>query len=911
NITLSGAKTIDGVAVAETTPKTRVLVRAQNDPTENGPYDVYDTAWVRCDDFNGNRDAVDGTLISVVEGSTYKDKTWRLTTDGDIVIGTSPISFSITNNFDSGFAEQYDSVASFIAGSPATGVVKLTAYIGGWAATVAGPKGGFIAYKTGATNAAPTVAPAVSVSTIGHDAQAGYFWTADGFEWRISAQDEYSYRNFGSVGDDSTDDTQAQTDLFTFLAGRGGGIAIGHKEDIYKTTAYPAMTDDVQFDMKGSRINATLGSGSIYGLRIGPSNSGIKGGTLSTNSTGSPSSQLIFHACISVGEGNGGGGTVASPSTYAEVKNWYIKDMTLINNGSYRACIQVMGNSHHFEIDNINIPSSSACTGIHLDWSDIGPNVSSSDIALTRTTFDAGNCYTTHPSHGKISNVIAGALTLTASGDTGSYLIRLSACHQIEVSNIQAESVTQSLYRVTGGDLGYEFAPSNVKKHALKGLTLSHGSLLNQQTNNIATAVYVDTLADNIYREQFLASYSPLIDPLMHGDVEISHCNCSSLAGSDTEYGARIIQARGVKLYSNYFSGWMDGIFVDEFTKDIEVNKNTSTGNRNHGIVVGFGALREPTKNIKLIKNKSYGNGVSYTANGIKIVRGDNVYIDGNILGVPGESTQSTGLVVSDGLVSNIHVDNNDVQGAVNGIGYSSLQSTPTGPYGYRAIASFQGNKVGSEITTPIGGTDRLPLQSSFIFSGRGAYEFSTSTSSAPSDGTWYQGDVLKRSNLAASSHPATGVVASGTFGTLSGLTNAATTNTSADVAMSLQSITADTTENTYLISVNSATNLRVGLKCSIAAAGITDAIILAISGTDVQLDTPAAATQSGGAFVTAGVIDGEVISLDTTPAIDNAVVLYVTGNTVTLDTAAGSTETGRTATYTSPTFKAFSNLAA
>lgn len=97
NITLSGAQTIDAIAVAETTPATRVLVMHQTDGAENGVYDVKTTAWTRSEDFDGNRDVVTGTLISVVGGTASGGATYRLTTADPITIGTSLLTFVYAN----------------------------------------------------------------------------------------------------------------------------------------------------------------------------------------------------------------------------------------------------------------------------------------------------------------------------------------------------------------------------------------------------------------------------------------------------------------------------------------------------------------------------------------------------------------------------------------------------------------------------------------------------------------------------------------------------------------------------------------------------------------------------------------------------------------------------------------------
>ncbi len=100
NITLSGAQTIDGVAVAETTVPTRVLVRAQTDSSENGIYNVSGTAWSRSEDFDGNRDVVKGSLVVATQGTVYSGTTFKITTADPIVINTSDIDFVAANPID-------------------------------------------------------------------------------------------------------------------------------------------------------------------------------------------------------------------------------------------------------------------------------------------------------------------------------------------------------------------------------------------------------------------------------------------------------------------------------------------------------------------------------------------------------------------------------------------------------------------------------------------------------------------------------------------------------------------------------------------------------------------------------------------------------------------------------------------
>lgn len=89
NITLSGEQSIDGT----TTNESRVFVKNQTTTSANGIYRSDDGAWTREPDFNGNRDVVPGTIITVFGGSTLTDTMWRVTNTGTITIGTTGLTF--------------------------------------------------------------------------------------------------------------------------------------------------------------------------------------------------------------------------------------------------------------------------------------------------------------------------------------------------------------------------------------------------------------------------------------------------------------------------------------------------------------------------------------------------------------------------------------------------------------------------------------------------------------------------------------------------------------------------------------------------------------------------------------------------------------------------------------------------
>lgn len=100
-ITLSGIQTIDGITLQAgdggSKLPDRVLVNGQADATTNGIYLVQTGTWIRAYDFDGARDAVQGTVVFVRSGHTNGNTLWELTTtDNPINIyqGGSNISFS-------------------------------------------------------------------------------------------------------------------------------------------------------------------------------------------------------------------------------------------------------------------------------------------------------------------------------------------------------------------------------------------------------------------------------------------------------------------------------------------------------------------------------------------------------------------------------------------------------------------------------------------------------------------------------------------------------------------------------------------------------------------------------------------------------------------------------------------------
>lgn len=148
NITLSGTQTINGVAVVA---DDRVLVKDQTTASENGIWIVSSTAWSRAPDFDGNRDAVKGTIVPVIIGSTLS--LYTLTTANPIVIGTTSLVFAV--------AAPLSATALILSlMDDATAAEALTT-LGAYAAMQNQTS---VAYTTGGTSSAYTLTPTPAIS---------------------------------------------------------------------------------------------------------------------------------------------------------------------------------------------------------------------------------------------------------------------------------------------------------------------------------------------------------------------------------------------------------------------------------------------------------------------------------------------------------------------------------------------------------------------------------------------------------------------------------------------------------------------------------------------------------------------------------------------------------------------------
>lgn len=90
NITLSGAQTIDGVAVVA---GNRVLVKDQSTASANGIYVAASGSWTRATDADSDAEVTPNLFVFVEEGTANADSGWTLSNNGAITVGSTALTF--------------------------------------------------------------------------------------------------------------------------------------------------------------------------------------------------------------------------------------------------------------------------------------------------------------------------------------------------------------------------------------------------------------------------------------------------------------------------------------------------------------------------------------------------------------------------------------------------------------------------------------------------------------------------------------------------------------------------------------------------------------------------------------------------------------------------------------------------
>lgn len=187
-ITLSGEQTIDGVAIVS---GDRVLVKNQSSAVDNGIYIASSGAWSRALDFDGARDARNGTLVFVTSGSTNGTQIFRMTATDPVNVGSTSNNWVVVANLDaaSAAAAAQASAAAAAASAAAAATFNPANYV-----EVAGDT------MTGALQIPAGSAGSPSLRFTG-DTDSGLFSKADGqVGVAINASEEGYFDSTGWVG---------------------------------------------------------------------------------------------------------------------------------------------------------------------------------------------------------------------------------------------------------------------------------------------------------------------------------------------------------------------------------------------------------------------------------------------------------------------------------------------------------------------------------------------------------------------------------------------------------------------------------------------------------------------------------------------------------------------------------------
>lgn len=315
------------------------------------------------------------------------------------------------------------------------------------------------------------------------------------------------------------------------------------------------VPEQVRLDLNGSTLRLDMRSNG-YGVRL-CNNSAISNGTIKIVASEGKGSQSIWHCAVSVGAAYGDGGIPEKPSYFSKVSNWVIEKIT-IDQPIAAACIQLMSEACHGTIRDIRIlDSNQALLGIGLDWGTVGP-ISAEDAQIPRmkTLWEQGKIYSTHPHDVLIERIRIGKLLRNVdANDAG---VRLSACHNITVRDVQIEAAASAVM-IVGGDCGYEYSRPDQRPFAHQGYRIERVTI----DRALRFGLVFNGLADNVWRATKKFGYVPVLDP--------AHPGLDRLIVNDvTLHGAKVPQSQGI--YAVALSGAeLDNLRIDSFTIGVHV----------------------------------------------------------------------------------------------------------------------------------------------------------------------------------------------------------------------------------------------------------------------------------------------------------------------------------------------------
>jgi len=488
----------------------------------------------------------------------------------------------------------------------------------------------------------------------------------------------------------------------------------------YAMAAAPIIKPGIALDMNGAAFVLNLSGGDDPGVRLRSGASLLlNGGSITVNSTGNPSQQTQAHACITIGPAYGASASVGAQSPDEGVTGVRIIGPGVLTTNKLATdggttvggvAIAIMGGSSYGLIENITVPDSDRMFGVvHADWGTVGP-ISSADIAASRTAFDNGTAYTTHPHNWTVRKIKAGRLSRPTVGtDTGSHGTRWSGCYNILVEDCAFAATTYATVRHTAGDLGFEFGREEDKRMAYQNIVFRDISC--SDTGVAGSLIYSDTLADNIQRAVTEIGYAPIIDPLATTNMTMERITGRAASGvGPSGIGVRVVQQSGGTFTDCGSVGHYTGHMAGDQAVGVTFLRPRATLCRAEGVLIAEDSQVAPVRCVARGAISYFNNRAGGTKANVAIGRSVDCTVDGGVIGILNGESARYGIFIdtfANGCQRATIVGTPTINGHVSGGAAFYVSSDE----GWGALRLFQGGAIyGSGVTTRWVGLSIVPV---------------------------------------------------------------------------------------------------------------------------------------------------------------------------------------------------------
>jgi len=411
NITLSGAQTVDGIALVA---GDRCLVKNQTSAADNGIYVVATGAWTRATDMN-TWAQVPGAYVFVETGTTQADTGWVCTSNAGGTLGTTAITWAQFSGAGSG-------VSSITFGS--TGLTPSTATTG--AVTVAGT---LVAVNGGTGQSSYAVGDLLYASTTTTlsklpDVATGNALISGG----VGVAPSWNKIGLTTHVSGTLPTANGGTNLTAFTS---GGAVYATSTSVLTTGTLPIGSGGTNTTATATANGVTYGTGTAYAFTA----AGTTGQVLIATTSSAPSwGQVSLTAGVTgiLPPANGGTGQVTAAAAFNALSPITTTGDLIIGNGTNSATRLAIGANGYVLTSNGTTATWAASTGGVTSFSagttGFTPNTTTTGavtLAGTLATTNGGTGLTTFTAaNNAIYSTSSSALTAgtlpVAAGGTGS-----------------------------------------------------------------------------------------------------------------------------------------------------------------------------------------------------------------------------------------------------------------------------------------------------------------------------------------------------------------------------------------------------------------------------------------------------------------------------------------------------------